>query len=306
MGSLKPFYEEQLALWQDTKQRFDDLRHVEVKQLGLLKAQFNPARLVSTGAKIDKATLAKRPCFLCAANRPKEQIVKDFNSHFDILINPFPILPEHFTIPSCIHELQQIKEHFIDMLLFIDEYDEGLVFYNGPRCGASAPDHLHFQAGTKSIIPMYQEWENLSSTSETILSLSKAKLSYITHYACPVIAITSYDIDSCVVLFNKIYDALPLPENDIEPMMNVVVWKEKGELVVLIFPRFKHRPDCYFAEGNAQCLVSPGAIDMAGLLILPLKKDFDTITLAQASAILKEVTLPEEVVVKVLDTLRKH
>ena len=156
MGSLKPFYEEQLALWQDTKQRFDDLKHVEVKQLGLLKAQFNPARLVSTGANIDKTTLAKRPCFLCAANRSKEQIVKDFNSHFDILINPFPILPEHFTIPSCIHELQQIKEHFIDMLLFIDEYDEGLVFYNGPHCGASAPDHLHFQAGTKSIIPMYQ------------------------------------------------------------------------------------------------------------------------------------------------------
>ena len=95
--------------------RFEELKGVQTREVGSALAQFNPARLVSTGAKIDKATLAKRPCFLCEKNRPSEQIVLSFGEGFDILVNPFPILPVHFTIPSRHHQLQAIAENYVQI-----------------------------------------------------------------------------------------------------------------------------------------------------------------------------------------------
>lgn len=306
MGVLYEFFNRQLEGWQAAKQRFIDIGQVEIKPLGMIKAQFNPARMVSTGAKIDKATLAKRPCFLCAKNRPSEQIVKEFNGNFDILINPFPILPVHFTIPSCTHELQKIAGKFGDMLHFVCQYPEVLIFYNGPKCGASAPDHLHFQAGTRDILPIFEQWQQLEATAAVLKEVQNTgKILYVKDYISPLLAITCNNIDESQRLFEVVYNSLPLPENDIEPRMNIVVWKQKEQYVILVFPRYKHRPDCYSAEGEAQYLVSPGAIDMSGLLIMPRKEDFDRIAPSKAAAILREVSLPKSAMDEVIERIKK-
>lgn len=293
MSALCDFFNHQLDTWQIAKQRFEDLKNVEQKKLGQIKAQFNPARMVSTGAKVDKAALAKRPCFLCAKNRPEEQIVLEFNDSFDVLINPFPILPVHFTLPSRVHELQKIAGKFADMLHFVDSYPEVLVFYNGPKCGASAPDHLHFQAGTKEVLPIFCQWNALRATAESIICPNEeGDILFVKDYVVPVIAIVSSSIDASEALFNKVYNVLPQHDDDIEPMMNVVAWKQDSDFVTLVFPRRKHRPDCYFAGDGSQLLVSPGAIDMAGLLVMPRKEDFERITPQQAMDILQEVSMP--------------
>ena len=162
---LTDFFHNQLNQWQDVAKRFEELKGVQTREVGSALAQFNPARLVSTGAKIDKATLAKRPCFLCEKNRPVEQIVLPFGEGFDILVNPFPILPVHFTIPSRHHQLQAIAENYVQIHRLLRAYPQLMVFYNGPKCGASAPDHLHFQAGTSGILPLQRDWQRLYETS---------------------------------------------------------------------------------------------------------------------------------------------
>ena len=298
---LTDFFHNQLNQWQDVAKRFEELKGVQTREVGSALAQFNPARLVSTGAKIDKATLAKRPCFLCEKNRPEEQITLPFGEGFDILINPFPILPVHFTIPSRHHQLQAIAENYVQIHRLLRAYPQLMVFYNGPKCGASAPDHLHFQAGTSGILPLQRDWQRLRETSVPLLKLNDAEGIYeIKDYICPALAIVSHTEKNDVELFNYLYEALPLKEDETEPMMNIVAWRSEEGFVSVVFPREKHRPDCYSAEGEAQCLVSPGSLDMAGLLILPRQSDFEGMTTERAKAILHEVSLSNEVMAEVV------
>ena len=291
--------------WKDVAKRFEELKGVQMREVGSALAQFNPARLVSTGAKIDKATLAKRPCFLCEKNRPEEQIVLPFGDEFDILINPFPILPVHFTIPSRHHQLQAIAENYVQIHRLLRAYPQLMVFYNGPKCGASAPDHLHFQAGTSGILPLQRDWQQLRETSVPLLKLNGTEGIYeIKDYICPAFAIVSHTEKNDVELFNYLYEALPLKEDETEPMMNIVAWRSEEGFVSIVFPREKHRPDCYSAEGEAQCLVSPGSLDMAGLLILPRQSDFEGMIAELAKAILREVSLSDEAMKDVVKRLR--
>jgi len=256
---------------------------------------------VSTGAKIDKATLAKRPCFLCEKNRPKEQIVLPFGNGFDILVNPFPILPVHFTIPSRHHQLQEIAENYVQIHRLLRAYPQLMIFYNGPKCGASAPDHLHFQAGTSGILPLQRDWQRLRETSVPLLKLNGTEGIYeIKDYICPAFAIVSQTEMNNVKLFSYLYEALPLKDDETEPMMNIVAWRSEEGFVSVVFPREKHRPDCYSVEGEAQCLVSPGSLDMAGLLILPRQRDFEQMTAERAEAILREVSLSDEAMLGVV------
>ena len=274
---------------------------MQTREVGSALAQFNPARLVSTGAKIDKATLAKRPCFLCEKNRPGEQIILPFGEGFDILVNPFSILPVHFTIPSRHHQLQAIAENYVQIHRLLRTYPQLMVFYNGPKCGASAPDHLHFQAGTSGILPLQRDWQRLRETSIPLLKLNGAEGIYeIKDYICPAFAIVSHTEKHDKELFNYLYESLPLKEDETEPMMNIVAWRSEEGFVSVVFPREKHRPDCYSAEGEAQCLVSPGSLDMAGLLILPRQSDFEGMTAERAEAILREVSLSNEAMVEVV------
>lgn len=302
---LTDFFHNQLNQWQDVAKRFEELKGVQTREVGSALAQFNPARLVSTGAKIDKATLAKRPCFLCEKNRPEEQITLPFGEGFDILINPFPILPVHFTIPSRHHQLQAIAENYVQIHRLLRVYPQLMVFYNGPKCGASAPDHLHFQAGTSGMLPLQRDWQQLRETSVPLLKLNDAEGIYeIKDYICPVFAIVSHTEKHDKELFNYLYEALPLKEDETEPMMNIVAWRSEEGFVSIVFPREKHRPDCYSAEGEAQCLVSPGSLDMAGLLILPRQSDFERMTAERAEAVLREVSLSNEAMVKVVKRIR--
>ena len=302
---LTDFFHNQLNQWKDVAKRFEELKGVQTREVGSALAQFNPARLVSTGAKIDKATLAKRPCFLCEKNRPKEQIVLPFGEGFDILVNPFPILPVHFTIPSRHHQQQAIADNYVQIHRLLRAYPQLMVFYNGPKCGASAPDHLHFQAGTSGILPLQRYWERLYETSVPLLKMSDGEGIYeIKDYICPALAIVSHTEKHDVEFFSRLYEALPIKEDETEPMMNIVAWRNGDAFISVVFPREKHRPDCYSAEGEAQCLVSPGSLDMAGLLILPRQNDFEEMTSERAKAVLREVSLSDEVMAEVVKRIR--
>ena len=304
---LTDFFHNQLNQWQDVARRFEELKGVQLREVGSALAQFNPARLVSTGAKIDKATLAKRPCFLCEKNRPGEQIVLPFGEGFDILVNPFPILPVHFTIPSRHHQLQAIAENYVQIHRLLRAYPQLMVFYNGPKCGASAPDHLHFQAGTSDMLPLQRDWQRLRETSVPLLKLNDAEGIYeIKDYICPALAIVSHTEKNDVELFNYLYEALPLKGDETEPMMNIVAWRSEEGFVSVVFPREKHRPDCYSSVGEAQCLVSPGSLDMAGLLILPRQSDFEGMTAERAEAVLREVSLSNEAMGEVVKRIRNR
>ena len=302
---LTDFFHNQLNQWKDVAKRFEELVGVQTREVGSALAQFNPARLVSTGAKIDKATLAKRPCFLCEKNRPGEQIVLPFGNDFDILVNPFPILPVHFTIPSRYHQLQAIAENYVQIHRLLRAYPQLMVFYNGPKCGASAPDHLHFQAGTSGILPLQRDWQRLYATSVPLLKMNDAEGIYeIKDYICPVLAIVSHTEKHDVELFSRLYEALPMKEDETEPMMNIVAWRSGLAFISVVFPREKHRPDCYSADGEGQCLVSPGSLDMAGLMILPRQSDFEGMTAERAKAILREVSLSDEAMNDVVKRIR--
>lgn len=293
------FFDRQLAQWPDARQRFDDLKHVRTRDLPTddgvtLRAQWNPARMVSTGARIDRRTLGERPCFLCPKNRPKEQLAEMLTGeggNYELLVNPFPILQQHFTIPLASHEPQRISGRYGMMHQLTECYPELTAFYNGPLCGASAPDHMHLQAGTTGLLPLQQQWPRLKESLVTLCTLADgATLSWLTGYVCPAFVISSNCRESDAALFDQLYRTLSKPENDecAEPMMNILAWRETGQLTTVVFPRRKHRPDCYFAEGDGQRLVSPGALDMAGLIITPRQQDFEQLSASQAADILRE------------------
>ncbi len=305
-SSISRFFNRQLEMWEDARHRFRDLKHVEVRQLSdQLKVQFNPARIVSTGAKIDKHTLGERPCFLCERNRPKEQMTKQIDDHFQLLVNPFPILPVHFTIPATKHQPQSIYRHYGEMHRLLSLHSELMVFYNGPKCGASAPDHLHFQAGTCGVLPLQTNWQRLSRSLTDVISLNdEEKISVLSDFLVPAFVIISKSEDSDEELFHRLYRSMPMRGDESEPMMNIIAWRKGDEFISVVIPREKHRPDAYFAEGEAQMMVSPGALDMAGLIITPREEDFSKINLDKATALLRECGISAEKMEAIVSNLK--
>ena len=279
-NKLTEFFEKQLRQWPDARQRYDDLTNIRTRGLKELRLQFNPARMVSTGAKIDKRSLAKRPCFLCAANRPEEQIAIDLGRS-ELLVNPFPILPRHYTIPLKEHRTQDVSVLVDEIQKVLDADPALIVFYNGPHCGASAPDHAHLQAGTSGVLPVQSLWSDDVEWKKTVC---ECKIGLVRGYVCPVIALKCSDgmmthgVSALLVRFARMFD------------MNIITWLEEEEQVILAFPRKKHRPDCY-ADG---VLVSPGAIDMGGVIITPREEDFETLDYDTVAGILREVSYSEE------------
>lgn len=300
-SSLDRFFDRQLELWQDARERYIALKSVQTKELhdnkGLitLRAQYNPARIVSTGATISKEAIAQRPCFLCEKNRPTEQLIMRLKTSLDLLVNPFPILPVHFTIPAREHQPQLIEEVYPEIYRLLSQFPQLLVFYNGPKCGASCPDHLHLQAGQTGTVPLQSQWSRLSRSLQTIFTIGEGEdISLLQDYVCPAIVLRSHTEKSFRKLFKIIYHALPMQSDDTEPMMNILAWQNTEETISVIFPRKLHRPSCYPLPGSSEGLmVSPGALDMAGLLITPRREDFDTLDFHAATSILREVCLSE-------------
>ena len=298
------FFESELKTWPDAAARYQALaEQVQMRDLPLggdirLRVQFNPSRIVSTGASIDAATLERRPCFLCSENRPAQQHALRAVRGMSLLVNPFPILPRHFTLPSLRHEPQRLGEHFLTMQRLAWNRPSLMVFYNGPLCGASCPDHLHLQAGSRGVAPLEADWARYASR----LYPDRA-CQLLADYACPVFVLRSASPAAGVEPFRRLEAALPIHEGETEPRMNVVCWRQGDELVTLVFPRKKHRPDCYSAPEGERLLVSPGALDMCGLLITPRQEDFQRLTPERAAAILREVTMSPEELQPILETL---
>lgn len=303
------FIENQLAKWQTARTNHEALNQIETRRFELagntITVQFNPARAVSTCAKVDKSSIEARKCFLCPENKPNEQdeIIISLDEPFSLRINPYPILPGHLTISSLKHQDQILADKTIrqlpgKLISWLEEYFASgyVLFYNGAKCGASAPDHFHFQAVKQSDVPVIQQWERLMETAirekEIKTENGNTYSSFqITSYICPIqVFICNHSTDILPEMINQYLESLPLHEGESEPRYNLFAWQDKQRgFTMAYFPREEHRPACYTATGGEQLLVSPGALDMAGLLVTPRKEDFDKITESDITQIYKEV-----------------
>ena len=303
------FIENQLAKWQTARTNHEALNQIETRRFELagntITVQFNPARAVSTCAKVDKSSIEARKCFLCPENKPNEQdeIIISLDEPFSLRINPYPILPGHLTISSLKHQDQVLADKTIrqlpgKLISWLEEYFASgyVLFYNGAKCGASAPDHFHFQAVKQSDVPVIQQWERLMETAvrekEIKTENGNTYSSFqITSYICPIqVFICNHSADILPEMINQYLQSFPLHEGESEPRYNLFAWQDKQRgFTMAYFPREKHRPACYTATGGEQLLVSPGALDMAGLLVTPRKEDFYKITESDITQIYKEV-----------------
>lgn len=302
------FLAKQLALWTDAAERHAALDDVQVRVLSNgVCLQHNPARTVSTAAKVDSASILERKCFLCAANRPAEQFAEEALGMFDVLVNPYPILPKHMTLPLKEHSAQCLDKMYPSMLHIAREWKGLALFYNGAKCGASAPDHAHLQAGDVSDVPLFGDYwsEEIECGKEPLFVNADGCIYNITSYIVPLFVVVSRTVSSSVELFGKLKAALPVIEGEGEPRMNVfALYKPEDGYVTVVIPRSAHRPACYCADDDNGRMISPGALDMAGLIITPRISDFDAITADEAAGMLHEVALSEDVLNVVLENLR--
>jgi ATP adenylyltransferase/5',5'''-P-1,P-4-tetraphosphate phosphorylase II len=294
-GLVEGLAEQQLATWPMLRDAVAGLARVEYKRVRVrgseVLAQFNPQRIVSTAAKVDAATIKQRPCFLCAENLPPEERGIAFGADFVALYNPFPVLPRHLVITSRRHIPQTIEGNFGTLLdLALDLGGEFFVLYNGAACGASAPDHLHFQACAREsapIIPEIDTWERRGLSKNSGVESFTLK-----DYRLNALVARGNDRLAVYEWFERALRCLAeITGAESEPMINLVVTRDGGRWTVIIFPRSKHRPDRYFADGDAKLTVSPAAIDLAGVLVVPQPDHFSKITSRDVEEIYAEVTL---------------
>lgn len=285
---------EQLTSWDTARTNYEALQEVESKVLDVdgytFRVQFNPARIRSSAAKVDPKSIQERKCFLCKDNLPAAQKGLKFGEGYTVLVNPFPIFLQHLTIPAVEHKDQLIRNRFVHMLELAERLSGFVLFYNGPKCGASAPDHAHFQAGNKGFLPLESEWR--SAAGEVFYSKEGTALYALKEYPAPMLVLTSDSMEKAAGLFDQIYTLLD-KGMEVEPMMNLLAWYEDGQWVVCFIPRTLHRPACYFAEGEENLLISPASVDLGGVFITPLEKDFEKITSQDIRNILQEVCLTE-------------
>jgi hypothetical protein len=237
-----------------------------------------PHRVGSTTAAVDRESVAKRPCFLCGGNLPPEEEGMRFDEDFTIYCNPFPIVDHHLTIAHREHGLQRIANQFGNMLDLAAALPGYFVIYNGPECGASAPDHLHFQAGSRVLLPIEKDTAALTDVT-------------VPNYGRKVFLFRGRDrsalidrMDSAIDLLAKTTGKRP------EPLVNIAVFHERAQWVTYLFPRGKHRPEVFH---SGELTVSPASIDLCGIFVVPLEHDFEKITGDAIAAIFREVTLPD-------------
>jgi ATP adenylyltransferase/5',5'''-P-1,P-4-tetraphosphate phosphorylase II len=265
--------------------------------------QFNPERIVSSAAKVDARSIETRPCFLCQKNLPPQQRGLLIDDQYIVLVNPFPIFPEHLTIPNILHTDQRILGNFGSMLDLAAHLDDFIIFYNGPKCGASAPDHLHFQAGNKGFLPIENDFTN-EKCCRKVRSIGGVTISHWPDYQRGVISLKSADKVGLIVCFNYIYSKLQnIQPDEAEPMLNILASVDQGEWIIHIFPRTLHRPTQYFETGDKQIVLSPASVDMGGVLITPREEDFIKITEEDVKDIFRQVCLEPGAVLNLINQL---
>ena len=298
---------QQLRDWDLLQLNYQAIENVKTREFAIgaarFKVQFNPARITSSAAKVDDRSIKQRPCFLCSKNRPPEQKGLPWGNDYLILVNPYPIFPRHLTIPTPRHEPQRIATRIGDMMRLACDLNDFVIFYNGPLCGASAPDHAHFQAGCKDFMPFNNDLIRNGEIHE-VAACNSATLGIVTNLARTTFIIRTSDIDDGIVMFQRLYEALPVANGVCEPMLNILCQTENGKLRIDVFPRAKHRPSCYYAAGESNILISPASVDMGGVLITPLEKDFAKITATDIKKILDEVCIDQATATLIINRIK--
>lgn len=291
---IKDFIEEQLFSWPLAKKNYDALSDVRRRIIGLgdmeTGIQWNPSRIVSTNAKTDAASIAARKCFLCGSNRPQEQIRDEIMKGWDLLVNPYPILPVHLTIASQEHKPQRRLPW--DIVGIAESLPGMVVFFNGANAGASAPDHLHLQAVLKSELPLMNLVEKLhDSSSSEIVSSADLQGSFPFLFFSGIVAPDGRGENVLKTGLCVGGDSEGISFSD-PGLVNAFFWIDgnTGRLRFVCVPRKAHRPRCFYSSGKDHHLISPGCIDMAGLIITPLEEDFCSLTEEDVAAVYSDVT----------------
>lgn len=292
---LEQFHDSQLAAWPLAEKNFAGLEQVETRDFLIeekdMKGTFNPCRAISSGARTDAASVAARPCFLCAGNRPECQQALPILPGYSLLVNPYPLFSHHFTIASDTHQPQRLNvsepdgsSRYSTMFDLCLKMPDWLVFYNGPKCGASAPDHLHFQAIhclDDAELTDTDNWYDLPYEKHIFFAPDKEQLDRRMEEIMTELA--------------------SLPENlgEDEPRVNVFMKNhvdddgyytpETSGVEVMVVPRRAHRPACY-GTGDGQLMISPGAIDILGSIVVAREEDFRRLDGETLEKILHETT----------------
>ncbi len=304
--TVERLIQEQLKNWPLAKSNYRGLESVKSRKVLLpegseVLVQFNPERIRSSAAKVDVKSIEARACFLCEANRPQEQKAITYGD-YSLLINPFPIFKQHLTIPIESHQDQLILPHFSILLDLAKELSDFTLFYNGPKCGASAPDHFHFQAGNKGFLPIEEDFKFGNYTE--LKSEERLKIYTWKKYHRGIVSLQSKSRSELISSFKKLYALLAeRQDGEVEPMLNMLCYYENNEWLLHVFPRILHRPSCYFEEGEKQILLSPASVDLGGVFITPREKDFNQLNASDIESILRQVCLSEKDVDEVVNAL---
>ncbi|MBR2063148.1 MAG: DUF4922 domain-containing protein [Bacteroidales bacterium] len=342
-NDIYKFVGDQLSRWPLACENFRALKNVRVREMDVnglqVRLQFNPARMISSAAKLDKKDIAKRKCFLCRENRPPEQVMKKFEGRkgkkYHILVNPYPIFPDHLVIASDRHTDQTIWKRYVDMLDLARKYQGFTFFYNGPKSGASAPDHHHFQAAPMGLIPLEMDVErsldfarddkrdarddmrdarddkrdirdNIEGSREVlrhVASLQDAELYHYQKFTSGVFVLRAETSKSAAKLFYRLLDCAEIPEGEAEPMFNLFSNYRDGVFRSIIVFRSRHRSHHYFSDGPDHLTMSPGCADMGGMFIVPVEEEFEKLTPELLMEMVREVSITEEEEERIINRL---
>lgn len=297
-NTISEFFNAQLSEWELAGGNYRMLEKVKTRYLGFpffdIMLQFNPERIKSSAAKTDAESVKARPCFLCNKNRPSQQRGISFDEEITVLVNPYPIFSRHLTIASYKHTSQRIRNNFGKMLSLAEALPDYVIFYNGPECGASAPDHFHLQAGNRGFMPIEKDFSSGRFTNP-VYSYRGTEVWNWNGYLRGIISLTGKKKESLEDLFDLFYKRFSLiqPEKT-EPMLNVIAYKMDNLWIIHIIPRKKHRPEQFFADGEDQILISPASVDLGGVVITPREEDFLKIRRSDIEDIFRQVCFGEE------------
>ena len=308
--AIYKFVGDQLSRWPIACDNYRALKNVQVREIevgGLnVKLQFNPARMISSAAKLSKEEIASRKCFLCRENRPKEQMLLKFDGRkgkkYHILVNPYPIFPDHLVIAMNRHVDQSIWKRYVDMMDLARKYDGFTFFYNGPKSGASAPDHHHFQAAPKGLIPLQNDIDNALTF---LASEQDASLYHYGRFTRGVFFLKAETSKSAAKLFYRLLDCADTPDGEKEPPFNLFTWWQDGEFRSIVIFRSRHRSHHYFSDGPDHLTMSPGCADMGGVFIVPVEEEYHKLTPELLEEMVQEVSLDQAQEEKIINRLTR-
>lgn len=306
-NQIDKFVKDQLSVWPLAAENYRSLKKAGSKVLSIgglpVTVQLNPCRRISSEASLDKESINRRPCFLCPENRPAEQTNMEFEGRkgrrYRVTLNPYPIFPSHLVISSFEHTPQSIWHRYQDLLDFVRENNEYLGFYNGPESGASAPDHMHFQACPQGLTPLQNRVDELlaagdDNTLDYLTNVKEARLFHLNEYARGVFVLCGATAKSTAKLFYRLLDCAPVPDGSSEPKMNIIAWCHEGEYRTAVIFRERHRPHNYSSSGADHLAMSPGCADLAGVYVTTREEDFGKLDAGLLSQVVREIAASEE------------